>query len=153
MGINFANGVAVSHDQRSVLFNETGTYRVMRFWLEGPQSGKTEVVLDNLPGFPDNLARSPEGGYWLGLASPRSEALDSLSDSAFLRKVVQRLPAFLRPQAQDYGHVVKIDETGTVLHSLQDPLGNYPMTTGVLETPNYLYISSLTASSIGRQAR
>lgn len=149
-GIDFANGISMSHDQQSVLINETGTYRVLRYWLAGEEKGTLEPVIENLPGFPDNLAPSPDGGYWLGLASPRSKPLDALSDSPFLRKVVQRLPAFMRPQAQYYSHVVKIDEEGSVLASLQDPKGGYPLTTGVLETEKYLYISSLTAGNMAR---
>ena len=39
-GLNFANGVAVSHDQTYVLVNETGSYRVVRYWLEGPKKGQ-----------------------------------------------------------------------------------------------------------------
>lgn len=111
-GLNFANGVAVSHDKRSILFNETGHYRVMRYWLKGDSQGQSGTVIDNLPGFADNLARSSSQGYWLGLASPRSKALDALSGWPFLRKVVQRLPAFMRPKAQEYGHVIKISESG-----------------------------------------
>ena len=38
--LNFANGVAVSHDQSYVLVNETGNYRVIRYWLTGPKQGK-----------------------------------------------------------------------------------------------------------------
>ena len=38
-GLNFANGVAVSHDQTYVLVNETGKYRVIRYWIAGPQEG------------------------------------------------------------------------------------------------------------------
>ncbi|QHJ13240.1 hypothetical protein FX988_03501 [Paraglaciecola mesophila] len=148
----FANGVSVSHDQRSVLVNETGSYRVMRYWLSGPKAGTSEVFIDNLPGFPDNIARSPTGGYWLGFASPRSESLDDLSRSPFLRKVVQRLPSFMRPQAKDYGHVIKINEKGEVVMDLQDPKGQYPLTTGVLETKDALYISSLIAPSVGRKS-
>ncbi|MFT5675495.1 MAG: sugar lactone lactonase YvrE [Paraglaciecola sp.] len=151
-GLNFANGVAVAHDQRSVLFNETGSYRVMRYWLKGDKKGKTEIVIDNLPGFPDNLARSRTGDYWLGLASPRSKALDDLSDSPFLRKMVQRLPESMRPKAQEYGHVIKLSENGQILQSLQDPSGSYPLTTGVLETSDFLYISSLTADKLARKA-
>ncbi|MFT4939324.1 MAG: sugar lactone lactonase YvrE [Paraglaciecola sp.] len=151
-GLNFANGVAVSHDQRSVLFNETGSYQVMRYWLYGEKQGQTEMVLDNLPGFPDNLTRSPTGGYWLGLASPRSETLDALSSWPFLRKVIQRLPAFMRPKTQEYGHLIKFSESGQVLQSLQDTSGSYPLTTGVLETADFLYISSLTANKLARKA-
>jgi len=38
-GVNFANGVTLSHDEQFVLFNETGTYRVMRLGLNGVQRG------------------------------------------------------------------------------------------------------------------
>lgn len=147
-GLNFANGVAVSEDQQSVLINETGSYRVLRYWIGGPNKGNLETVIENLPGFPDNISRSMRGGYWLGLASPRSAALDSLSDSPVLRTLVQRLPAFARPQAQHYGHVVRISDSGEVLESLQDPSGSYPLTTGVLETQRHLFISSLIADSL-----
>lgn len=151
-GLVFANGVCVSHDQRFVLVNETGSYRVMRYWLSGPKAGTSDVFIDNLPGFPDNIARSPSGGYWLGFASPRSNSLDDLSESPFLRKIVQRLPNAMRPQAQEYGHVIKINENGEVVMDLQDPTGKYPLTTGVLETEDALYISSLTAPSVSRKS-
>ena len=129
--IDFANGIAVSHDQQAVLINETGTYRVLRYHLFGERQGSVDVVIDNLPGFPDNIARAEGSGYWLGFKHHlRSKALDSqLSDSPFLRKVVQRLPRIpMRPKAQHYGHVVKIDDNGKVMASLQDPTGSYPLT-------------------------
>lgn len=149
-GINFANGIALSADQQSVFINETGSYRVLRYWLNGSKKGELDTVIDNLPGFPDNIARSPSGGLWLGLASPRSKALDAMSELPIIRTIVQRLPAFIRPKAQHYGHVIKISESGDVLDSLQDPSGEYPLTTGVLETEYFLYISSLTAGSLAR---
>ena len=65
-----------------------------------------------------------------------------------MRKVVQRLPASLRPKAKAYGHVIKLNKQGKVTSDLQDPSGNYPLTTGVLETTDMLYISSLTASYV-----
>lgn len=39
-GLNFANGVAVSHDQRYVLVNETGGYRVIRYWITGQKKDR-----------------------------------------------------------------------------------------------------------------
>lgn len=151
--LNFANGVSLSHDEMSVLIIETGSYRVIRYWLQGHSKGKFDVLINNLPGFPDNLSQSLDGHYWLGLASPRSPVLDALSNSPFLRKVIQRLPVTMRPKPQRYGHVVKFSGTGEVLASLQDPLGDYPMTTGVLETIDSLFISSLTTSTLGRKIK
>ena len=60
-GLNFANGVAIAHDQSYVLVSETGTYRVLRHWITGPQRGRTEPLIENLPGFPDNLSTGLDG--------------------------------------------------------------------------------------------
>ena len=149
-GLNFANGVAVSHDGRSVLVNETGGYRVLRYWLEGKKAGTVDVVIENLPGFPDNLSKGQDGRYWVGLVSPRSAALDALSDQPFLRTIVQRLPAAIRPKAQRYAHIVAFDDNGNIVKNLQDELGRFAFTTGVLETDEYLYLSSLMEQQIGR---
>lgn len=153
-GLEFANGVAISADQQSVLVVETGLYRVLRVFVEGPRTGVVEVVIDNLPGFPDNINRGLEADqYWVGLVSPRAPALDALAPYPWLRQVVQRLPSFMRPQATNYGHVIKINGTGEVLENLQDPAGAYPQTTGVLETAEYWYISSLAAPGVARLPR
>lgn len=147
-GLSFANGIAMSHDEKSILVNETGEYRVLRYWIEGEKQGDLEVLIDNLPGFPDNIARADNDGYWLGLASPRSPALDNMSDSPMIRKIVQRLPSFMRPKAQAYGHIVKINDSGDVLESLQDPSGSYPVTTGAVEVGDMLIVSSLTSDAL-----
>ncbi len=149
-GLNFANGVAVSHDGRSVLVNETGGYRVLRYWLEGDKAGTVDVVIDNLPGFPDNLSKGQDGRYWVGLVSPRSAVLDKLSDKPFLRTVAQRLPPAMRPKAQRYGHIVAFDDNGHIVKNLQDDQGRFAFTTGVLETDEYLYLSSLHEQQIGQ---
>lgn len=149
-GLNFANGVAVSHDQKSILVNETGSYRVVRFWLEGPHKGKAEPLVEGLPGFPDNITAGLEGRYWVALASPRNPLLDSLSDKPFLRKVIQRMPAFARPKAVAYGHILAIDDKGKVVEDLQDPEAMYPVNTSVRETKEYLYIGSLAAPALAR---
>jgi len=31
-----------------------------------------EVILDNLPGFPDNINNAEDGTFWIGLVSPRN---------------------------------------------------------------------------------
>lgn len=149
-GLNYANGVAISDDQHHLLVNETGHYRVWRYTLEGPSAVRGEVVIDNLPGFPDNLNNGMNGRYWLGLVAPRNALLDRLSGRPYLRRVVQRLPAFLRPSAAPSSHVVAIDGDGAVLVDLQDPAAGLPALTGVLETPDALYLSTLFGHRVGR---
>ncbi|MGB9617327.1 MAG: SMP-30/gluconolactonase/LRE family protein [Desulfomonilaceae bacterium] len=149
-GLNFANGVAVSHDQQYLLVNETGSYRILRYWLDGPKKGSSEVLIEGLPGFPDNITGGHDGRFWVALVSPRNKLLDSLSEKPFLRKVVQRMPKFLRPKAAAYGHIIAIDGNGKVLQDLQDPHTAYPQNTSVRESNEYLYIGSLVAPALAR---
>ncbi len=152
-GLDFANGVALSHDQSYVLVTETGSYRVLRYWLAGPAKGRIEPLIEALPAFPDNISRGEAGRFWVALVAPRNALVDALAARPFLRKVVQRLPAFVRPQAVAYGHVIAIDGDGEVVEDLQDAEGGYPIITSVTETREYLYLGSLVAPALGRLAK
>lgn len=152
-GLQFANGVAVDPEGRYLLVNETSSYRVLRYWLSGNRAGASEVLIDNLPGFPDNINRGLDGRYWIGLVAPRNALLDALSDKPFLRKVVQRLPAALRPQAVESTHVIAIDGDGNVVANLHGDGSPVNTVTGVLETPAALYLSSLVGTVIGRNEK
>jgi sugar lactone lactonase YvrE len=154
-GLSFANGIALSSDGHTLFVNETGRYRVWK--IDGRASNldvqsaspQANVLLDNLPGYPDNLMRGRDGRIWVGLFKPRNPAADSLAERPFLRKVLLRLPRFLLPLGESYGHVFAIDEDGRITIDLQDPSGAYPETTGATETADRLYIQSLHARAIG----
>jgi sugar lactone lactonase YvrE len=154
-GLSFANGIALSDDGQSLFVNETGRYRIWKIDTSADavdvQAGSPQasILLDNLPGYPDNLMRGRDGRIWVGLFKPRNPAADSLAQWPFLRKVMLRLPRAWLPLGQSYGHVFAIDENGTVTQDLQDPSGAYPETTGVTETADRLYIHSLHAEAIG----
>ncbi len=151
-GLVFANGVAADPEGQFILVVETGRYRIHKFWLEGPRAGQSEIIIDNLPGFPDNINRGPNGTYFVGLVSQRSPVLDDLSGKPFWRKVVWRLPEFMKPAAENYGFVFQIDRDGNVLRTWQDPEGDYPLTTGAIASGDgWLYISSLAADHVGRK--
>ena len=149
-GLQFANGVAVTDDQRSLLVNETFNYRVLRHWLAGPKTGTTEVVIDNLPGFPDNINNGLDGRYWIGLVFPRNRLIDALSARPWARKMILRLPTVLRPQPVAMSHVIAIDADGRVLMNLQDSAAAMPALTGVYETPDTLWLTSLLDNRTGR---
>jgi hypothetical protein len=106
--------------------------------------------VDNLPGFPDNVNPGLDGRFWVGLVSPRSAQLDSLSDKPFLRKVVQRLPAAMRPAAEPSAHVFALDAEGNVVANLQGDGTKLQAVTGALETPQALYLTSLFGTALGR---
>jgi sugar lactone lactonase YvrE len=155
-GFSFANGVALSSDEKTLFVNETGKYRVWKISLNAvdldiSKPGKSaKVLFDNLPGYPDNLMRGLDGKIWLGFAKPRnSMTIDKLSSSPFFRKLTLRLPRVMWPLPKSYGHVMAFTEDGKVVADLQDPSGAYPETTGVTETTGKLYIQSLHAKGIG----
>ena len=149
-GLNFANGVAISDDQRYLIVIETGHYRVWRYWLDGPDAGKAEVILDNLPGFPDNVNRGLNGKFWIGLVAPRIKMLDDLSNLPFVRKIVQKLPQYFRPKAVPSSHVIAITGDGQVLMNLQDTNIEFPALTGVFENSQSLYLTTLFGNRLGR---
>lgn len=151
--LTFANGVTSDELGRFLLVAETGSYRVWKHWLLGSRAGQTEIIIDNLPGFPDNIHRGQDGRYWVGLTSARIDIIDKLAKKPFQRKMIQRLPAFMRPAIELYGHILAIDENGEVLFDFQDPKGAYPATTGAWETDQYLYVSSLTANVMARYSK
>ena len=158
-GLSFANGVALSQDEKHLFVNETGKYRVWKIDvnardLDVTQGGaQAHVLFDNLPGYPDNLMRGRDGRIWLGFAKPRNPTIDKLADKPFMRQVTLRLPRALWPIPKAYGHVMAFTEDGQVVNDLQDPSGQYPESTGVTETADRLYIQSLHAKGLGWLAR
>ena len=94
-----------------------------------PSPEHATVLLDNLPGYPDNLtARLLDGRIWLGFTGPRSPKVDAMADKPFLREVTLRLPRMLWPLPKKYGHVFAFTVDGRVVADLQDPSGSYPET-------------------------
>lgn len=150
-GLHFANGVAVSDDQSSVLVAESNTYSVRRVWIAGPRAGETEQWIENLPSFPDGILSNGRGTYWLAIAAPRDATLDVTLPRPFLRKVLARLPRALLPGPKRYGLVLGLDTEGRVVASLHDPEGErYSNVTNVVERDGRLYLGSLTDTAIGR---
>jgi sugar lactone lactonase YvrE len=154
-GFSFANGIALSTDGSRLFVSETGRYRIWSIDSHArgihvrSGSSQAQVLLDNLPGYPDNLMRGLDGRIWVGLFRPRNPAADGLAQKPFMRKVLLRLPRSLLPVGAPYSHVFAFDEEGHVTEDLQDPAGGYPETTGVTETRDRLYIHSLHAPAIG----
>ncbi|GGK32923.1 SMP-30/gluconolactonase/LRE family protein [Nocardia camponoti] len=149
-GLHFANGVAFTADQSALIVAETGGYRLHRYWLRGTRAGTFEPLVDNLPGFADNISLGSDGLIWVTLASPRNPLLDLLLPRApFLRKLVWRLPAVLKPKPVRTVWVLGVDPTdGRVVHDLQCDATNYGMVTGVVEVDGTLILGSLDESAI-----
>ncbi len=142
--LNFPNGLTLSHDGKSLLISETGSYRVLRYPLEGERRGEYDVILNALPAFPDNITTGADGRYWLALANRRDPLMDRLSNWPRLRKLVRRLPRQFQPRLKPYSHIIAIDIDGQVLANLQDTSAAYSSISSVLEAGDKLYLGSLT---------
>lgn len=154
-GFSFANGIAASDDGRHLLVAESGKYRVWKIDAEardldigaGIGAQQASILFENLPGYPDNITRGLDGKYWLGLAGQRND-LDQLAQRPFLRKVALRVPRALWKTPPPYGHVFAFSEGGEILADLQDGSGKSPLTTGVTETRERIYIHNANAGAI-----
>ena len=147
----FANGVALSGDESFVLVNETNMYRIQKYWLKGDKAGTSEIFIENLPGFPDNVSSNKEGIFWVALFNPRNDFVEMSSDKPFLRKMVLRLPESLQPQPIKHSYVLGIDEDGNVVHNLQYLSDDaYSPITSVKQYGNDLYFGSLTHAGWGK---
>ncbi|HEY3821655.1 MAG TPA: SMP-30/gluconolactonase/LRE family protein [Polyangiaceae bacterium] len=147
-GLYFANGVALSRDESFVVVAQTGGYDLKRVWLKGPRSGEVDVLIENLPGFPDNVSSNGKGIFWVAFPAPRNRLLDMLLPRPTLRSVVAALPEALQPKPPRYGLVLGIDETGNVVHNLQDPSGHVAHLTGAREHDGRLFLGSLDESAL-----
>jgi ribose transport system permease protein len=149
----FPNGMCVSHDGRSVLIASTSACRVFRYWIAGPNSGKSEIFIDELPGLPDNINRASDGNYWLALVGIRTPTFDlAARKPAFRRRMVKQVPAdeWLSP-GLNHGCVLKFDDAGNVLESYWDPTGiSHSTVTSMREHKGYLYLAGLENNRIGR---
>lgn len=152
-GIKFANGICLGQDKQSILFAETWGCAIRRYWFDGPKKGKTETVIENLPGFPDNINPSSDGNYWLALAGMRSPALDlAWKIPSFRKRMAKQVPAdeWLFPNINT-GCVLKFNDRGEILETLWDIDGvNHRMITSMREHRGYLYIGGITNNRIGR---
>ena len=147
----FANGIALSQEEDFVLVNETGRYRVTRYWLKGEKAGTSDVFIDNLPGFPDGISRGSDGVFWLAIPSPRNPVMDDAHPKPWLKELIVKLPTFMQPAAIRQGMIIQLSSTGEVLRSYHDSDGSVVyMVTSVQQVGDTLYLGSLTAPQIVR---
>ncbi len=147
----FANGVTMGPGDEYLLVNDMNKYRVLRHWLRGDKAGTTDVFIDNLPGFPDNINFNGRDRYWLALYTPRIAALDHALSQPRLRKILFRLPKALQPAPTMHGWVLGLDLDGKVVADLQYANEKaYAPITSAVQHGEHLYLGSLIAPAIGR---
>jgi ribose transport system permease protein len=149
----FPNGICTTHDGQSILIASTGLFRVDRLWISGPKQGQLEPVMQNLPGYPDNINRSSDGNYWMAFLAMRTPVSDLLMKyPGVRRRMTKELPSddWVVPQL-NVSCVVKFTDRGEILKVLWDgSLENYPMVTSINEHDGRLYLCGIHNNRIGR---
>lgn len=153
----FANGVALSKDGNYILIIETTTCRVLRYWLETPKAGTLEVFAD-LPGFPDNIKRSPRGGFWVGIYSRRGKFIQWILSYPWIGKVLLKLPlditkaySYLAKLKGSTGLAIRLSEQGDILEIIEYKSGNRGRSISeVEERDGILWVGSVDAPFVAK---
>ncbi|MED6189112.1 hypothetical protein PIB30_092573 [Stylosanthes scabra] len=126
----FANGVALSKDGDYILIVETTNCRVLKYWLNTPKAGTLEHFADLL-GFPDNIKRSPRGGFWVGMHSRRDKLIQWILSYDWIGKVLVKVPlditriySYLAKLKGSSGIAIRLSEEGDVLEIVEDFVRN-----------------------------
>lgn len=149
-GLAFANGVALAPDASWVAVAETGARTVVRLWLSGPRAGDRDFLVEDLPGYPDNIALGSDGLVWVTIASPTDPVVEFLQHRApvGLRRVVTRIPEVLQPKPKHTVRVQAFDGQGDLVHDVDGDSSSYHMVTGVREHDGRIWLGSLVEPAI-----
>ncbi|KAL3637171.1 hypothetical protein CASFOL_019470 [Castilleja foliolosa] len=155
----FPNGVALSQNGVFLLFVETTTCRLFKFWLKTAIAGKVEVIAQ-LPGYPDNIKRNKNGEFWVGIHSKRDKMskwfiLNSWIGDFVVRVCgidVTRLHLRLARLIVRYGMGIRLDKDGNVVEVLGADTGRrWRFVSEVEEQNGDLWIGSVTRSFVVRE--
>ncbi|OEL34629.1 Protein STRICTOSIDINE SYNTHASE-LIKE 5 [Dichanthelium oligosanthes] len=145
----FANGVAVSPDQSSLIYCETVMRRCSRYHITGDKKGTVEKFIDKLPGFPDNIRYDGEGRYWIALSAGRTLQWDLLMKYPFVRKLVYLVEKFVAlPHGLKNSGTMSVTLDGEPVSTYTDP--GLALATGWLKVGKHLYYGSLTETYLSR---
>lgn len=148
-GLAFANGVALSADESFVAVAESSTRTVARHWLRGEMAGATDLLVPDLPGYPDNIARGSDGLVWVALATPKDPVVEALMRAPRpVRRLATRVPERLQPQPKPGAWVQAYDDAGTLVHDCRVDTSDFHMVTGVRERDGRVWLGSLQEAAV-----
>jgi len=148
-------GICIERGGQSFLFSETWLCRISRYYFAGPKAGRREVVADDLPGYPDNINPSSDGGFWVAMVAMRTRVSDiAMKMPGFRKRMTRRLPVdnWLLPNF-NAGCIVKLSPEGRPVETLWDLGGTkqaYSTITSAVEDRGRLYVGGIFNVRIGR---
>ncbi|XP_048739183.1 adipocyte plasma membrane-associated protein-like isoform X2 [Ostrea edulis] len=154
-----ANGVALSSDETMLVISEMSVCQIRRYFLKGPKAGQSDIITQNLPGYPDNIKLNSRGNFYVGMGSVRYQGVSLLgpfldligpypSIKRFLTKITPlRVFDIFMPK---HSIILEIDMDGNIVNSLHDHGAKVIRSSGEgFEFNNTLYIGSFWTPYIG----
>jgi sugar lactone lactonase YvrE len=149
-GLSFANGVARTADGSAVVVAETGHRRLQAVQAAGERAGQADLLVDDMPAHPDNIALGSDGLIWVTYASPTDPILTWLQTKApaWLRGLVRRAPDAVKPSPKRTTRVAAYDSAGRLVHDVSAQADAWHMATGVREKDGRVWLGSLVQPAI-----
>ncbi|MFH4973406.1 hypothetical protein AB6A40_000115 [Gnathostoma spinigerum] len=153
------NGVLAESNAECVFYAEMGNLRIMRYCLNAAVERQKSVLIDNLPGYPDNIRYSRDGTMWIPFGGIRNSDDSWITTNPWFRNLLVKLTTpimllriveLLSPR---YGLILRIDPSdGKILESLHDPTADKVSSVSqVTETKDgTLYFGSDSGDFIGK---
>jgi sugar lactone lactonase YvrE len=141
----FPNGIALSADERTLWIAESNRYRILA--LDLALSLPPTVVIDSLPGTPDNLNRADDGTMLLAFYNRVAVVDQFVLPNAIVREVIARLPTgmFVNEERPLAGSILALDPSGQPLALLT---GLSPAPTTVVQHGDRWYLGALLGQPV-----
>ncbi|EAL65781.1 strictosidine synthase family protein [Dictyostelium discoideum AX4] len=141
-GFKYSNGVAFDPKEESIFIGETTGCKVFRYWIKGANKGKSEVFIDNLPGYPDGVdVDFKEGKLYISIFGGRNWFIDLIHPYPILKNIFLRIP-YLKMRPQKPSIVVADTQTGKILNYFQTS-NDFPTITSTIEHNGKILIGNL----------
>ncbi|GAY37652.1 hypothetical protein CUMW_030690 [Citrus unshiu] len=154
-GLYFANGVALSEDERFLVVCESWKFRCVKHFLK--VSGRTdrEIFIDNLPGGPDNVNLARDGSFWISIIKMDPKGIQALQSCKERKQLLEAYPELIKlliPLGkQAAAAVVNVKADGRLNREISDPNAtDISFVTSAQGHDNNLYLASINSDFIGK---
>jgi Strictosidine synthase len=105
-GLAYPNGLEVTDGGRGLLFTQSWAHTLARYRRGDNGRGGTEVLIDNMPGYPARIAPAAGGGHWLAIFAMRTQLIELvLREREFCREMMRSVDPelWIRPALRATG--------------------------------------------------
>ncbi|XP_017083283.2 adipocyte plasma membrane-associated protein [Drosophila eugracilis] len=121
--LSFANGLALGPSEEFIILAETTAMRLTKYYLKGSRVGQSEVFVEGLPGWPDNLTPDNEG-IWVPLCvssdSENPNLFGALAPYPRLRFFLARLMALMQLPFRILNNLYPNDISARLFHAFNE---------------------------------